>query len=337
MEQSLAMEQPREHVQGRAAGGLAGVLFFLAALALLSLLPLWLPNRFYVRLANEILIYGLLAMSLDVLLGFTGLLSFMHTSYLGIGAYVTGLMLIHIMPGSLWLAMLAAVAVTVLIAWPVGWVQVRTGGLPFALLTLAFGMMYFTVAWKWYSVTGGDDGLMGMPRPDITIFGLKLASSGDSTAMYYFSLAVVAACLVFTWRVIHSPLGAVLEAIRENEERAAFIGFNVRRYKLIGWMIACGLAGVSGSLFILYKGYVGPGTMDAFAGAAVLMMVLLGGMGSLWGPFVGAAIFIFMQDYISTMTENWEIFVGLVVILLVLFMPRGVAGLKGLLAPGREG
>ncbi len=311
-------------------------LLFLAALGFMMALPMWLPNRFYIRLVNEIMIYGLLAMSLDVLLGYTGLLSFMHTSYLGIGAYITGLFLMHVAPGSLWLAILVAVAATMLVAWPVGWVQVRTGGLPFALLTLAFGMMYFTVAWKWYSLTGGDDGLMGMPRPDITFFGLTLASSGDSHAMYYFTLIVVAVCLLLTWRVIHSPLGAVLEAIRENEERAAFIGYDVRRYKLLGWMIACGLAAVSGSLFILYKGYVGPATMDAFAGAAVLMMVLLGGMGSLWGPFVGAAIFIFMQDYISTMTENWEIFVGAVVILLVLFMPKGVAGLGGLLSRGQK-
>lgn len=333
MEQSLSMAPQ----QGARKSSIKGAALFLAALGIMLALPMWLPNRFYIRLVNEIMIYGLLAMSLDVLLGYTGLLSFMHTSYLGIGAYITGLFLMHVMPGSLWLAVLVAVASTMLISLPVGWVQVRTGGLPFALLTLAFGMMYFTVAWKWYSLTGGDDGLMGMPRPDISLFGITLGSSGDSHAMYYFTLAVVAACLLITWRVIHSPLGAVLEAIRENEERASFIGYNVRRYKLIGWMIACGLAAVSGSLFILYKGYVGPATMDAFAGAAVLMMVLLGGMGSLWGPFVGAAIFIFMQDYISTMTENWEIFVGAMVILLVLFMPKGVAGLGGMLTARRKG
>jgi branched-chain amino acid transport system permease protein len=314
------------------AGGkrLGSRLLFLAVVVGLYLLPLWLPNRFYIRLANEILIFGLLAMSLDVMLGYTGLLSFMHTSYLGIGAYVTGLFLMHIWSGSIWAAMAAGVLVTCLIALPVGWVQVRTGGLAFALLTLAFGMMYFTVAWKWYSVTGGDDGLMGVPKPDLTLFGFSLASSGNSTAVYLFTLSIALACFLVAWRVVHSPLGAVLEAIRENEERASFIGYDVRRYKLIGWMIACGLAGVSGSLFIVYKGYVGPTTMDAFAGAGVLMMVLLGGMGSLWGSFVGAAIFIFMQDYISTMTENWEIFVGLMVILLVLFIPRGFAGVGDL-------
>jgi branched-chain amino acid transport system permease protein len=283
------------------------------------------------------LIYGLLAMSLDVLLGYTGLLSFMHNAYLGIGAYLVGLFLLHVFPSSLWLAFLAGVTGTLILAFPVGWVQVRTGGLAFALLTLAFGMMFFTIAWKWYGVTGGDDGLMGVPHPDISLFGITIGSTGNPVSMYLLSLGVVLAAFLFTWRIIHSPFGAVLEAIRENEERASFIGINIRRFKLMGWMLACGLAGLSGVLFVLYRGYIGPTTMGAFAGAGVLMMVLLGGMGSLWGPIVGAAIFIFIQDYISTMTEHWELFVGLVVILLVIFMPRGFAGIGERLGrPGKE-
>jgi branched-chain amino acid transport system permease protein len=308
-----------------------GKLILLGVFVFLVILPFILPNRFYVRLVNEIMIYALLAMSLDVLLGYTGLLSFMHNAYLGIGAYSTGLFLMHAWSGSVWLAMLAGVLCTMAVALPVGWVQVRTGGLAFALLTLAFGMMFFTVAWKWYPVTGGDDGLMGLPQPTLSLLGINLASSGNSTAMYLFTLGVVTVCFLFTWRVIHSPLGAVLEAIRENEERAAFVGINVRRYKLIGWMLACGLAGAAGSLYILYRGYTGPGVMGAFEGAGVLMMVLLGGMGSLWGPLVGAAIFIFMKDFLSSLTEDWEILVGIIVILLVLFLPRGVAGLPDLL------
>ena len=307
---------------------IAGVLIILA---LLSLLPFLLPNQFYVRLVNEMLIYGLLAMSLDVLLGYTGLLSFMHTSYLGLAAYATGLFLKHAFPSSLWLALLVGIVVVALIALPVGWVQVRTGGLAFALLTLAFGMMYFTVVWKWYDVTGGDDGLMGVPHPDISLGGWVLANAGNPTAIYLFSLGITAVCFLVTWRIMHSPFGAVLEAIRENEERASFVGINVHKYKLMGWMLSCSLAAVAGSLFILYRGYIGPTTMDAFAGAAVLMMVLLGGMGTLWGPYLGAGLFIFIQDYISTMTEHWEVFVGAVVILLVLFMPKGVAGLSGYL------
>jgi branched-chain amino acid transport system permease protein len=206
-------------------------------------------------------------------------------------------------------------------------VQVRTGGLAFALLTLAFGMMFYTIVWKWYDLTGGDDGLMGVPHPNIHLGGIVLGHSGNPTAMYLLTLCIVLICFFLTWRIMHSPFGAILEAIRENEERASFVGINVRRYKLYGWMYACMLASVSGGLFILYRGYIGPTTMSAFAGAGVLMMVLVGGMGSLWGPIIGAGIFIFIQDYISTMTEHWELFVGLVVILLVLFMPRGFVGL----------
>jgi len=296
-------------------------------IAALALFPFVITNRFYISLVNEMLIYGLLAMGLDVLLGYTGLLSFMHNAYLGISAYVVGLFLIHISPTSLWLACLAGVVFTSLVALPVGWVQVRTGGLAFALLTLAFGMMFHTIVWKWYGLTGGDDGLMGMPNPTITLFGWEIGNSGDPTIMYLFTLCIVTICFILTRRIIRSPFGAVLEAIRENEERAAFVGINVRRYKLFGWMLACMLAAIAGALFILYKGYIGPTTMSSFAGAGVLMMVLLGGMGTLWGSLVGAAIFIYIQDYISTMTEHWEIYLGLVVILLVLFMPTGFVGL----------
>ncbi len=303
----------------------------------IAILPFVLKNRFYLSLINEMMIFGLLAMSLDVLLGYTGLLSFMHNAYLGIGAYIVGLFLIHVSPTSLWLACLVGVIATSLIALPVGWVQVRTGGLAFALLTLAFGMMFFTIVWKWYSLTGGDDGLMGVPSPEVHLFGWHLGNTGDPAVMYLLTLFMVSSCYVLTRRIINSPFGAVLEAIRENEERASFVGINVRKYKLYGWMLACILAGISGALFILYKGYIGPTTMSAFAGAGILMMVLLGGMGTLWGPLVGSAIFIYIQDYISTMTEHWEIYLGLVVIFLVLFMPKGFVGLGHYLKRLRKG
>lgn len=297
-------------------------------LILLVVLPFLLPNRFYMRLVTEILIYGLLAMSLDVLLGYTGLLSFMHAAYMGIGAYSVGIFLTYVdIPPSIWITFPLGVAIVLLIALPVGWLQVRTGGFAFALLTIAFGMMYFTLVWKMRDITGGDDGLIGIPRPDITIGDWTLGSTGEPFGIYYFTLLVVLVCFLITRRIIRSPFGAVLESIRENEERASFIGYNVRRFKLLGWLLACSLAGVSGVLFTYLKGSVSPTMMDATAGGAVLMMTLLGGLGTLWGPFIGAALFIFGQDYISTMTEHWMIFMGLAVVLLVLFMPKGIGGL----------
>ena len=196
----------------------------LVIMAALFVLPYFVPNRFYLRLVNEMLIYGLLAMSLDVLLGYTGLLSFMHTSYLGIAAYIVGLFLKFVCPSSLWLAFLVGFVGTGLIALAVGWVQVRTGGLAFALLTLAFGMMYFSVVWKWYDVTGGDDGLMGVPSPDITLGPWTLANSGESNGIYYFTLVIVILCFIVTWRIIRSPFGAVLESIRGKRRTGVFRG-----------------------------------------------------------------------------------------------------------------
>lgn len=318
---------------------------FLLVVLAMALLPLVVTNPFYQNLWGRILVFGLLAMSLDVLLGFTGLLSFMHNAYLGLAAYAAGLFIIHVNPESLWLAMAVGVIFTMIIALPVGWLQVRTGGLAFALLTLAFGMMYFTVAWKWHNVTGGDDGLVaaiehGLPQVaeegmvpylDINLGPWTLGNTADPVHVYYFILVIVVLAFIVTHRLINSPLGAVLEAIRENEERASFVGVNVRRYKLIGWLVACGLAGLAGTLWMFLERNIAPDTMHAFEGAEVLMMVLLGGMGSLWGPFLGAAIFILLKDYLSSATEHWEIYVGLVVIFLVLFLPKGVAGLASLL------
>lgn len=318
----------------KSLGRLAGLILLLA---MLFALPYLLGNRFYLRLATEILIYGLLAMSLDVLLGYTGLLSFMHTAYMGIGAYTVGLFLRYVDPSaSVWLLLVLAVLATALIALPIGWLQVRTGGFAFALLTIAFGMMLYTIVWKARNLTGGDDGLIGLPSTSIGLAGFVLGNTRDPLAIYYFTLAAVLVCFFLVWRIIHSPFGAVLESIRENEERASFIGVNVRRYKLLGWMIACSIAGVTGFLFTLVKCSVSPTVMDAGAGGSVLMMTLLGGVGTLWGPFVGACVFIFAQDYISTLTEHWMIFLGIFLILLVLFIPKGIAGFKETLLRQRD-
>lgn len=294
----------------------------------LATLPLITSNPFYLRLGTEVLVFGLLAMSLDVLLGYTGLLSFMHAGYMGIAAYSVGLFLIHFDPtASIWLLFLVGTAAAALVALPVGWLQVRTGGFAFALLTIAFGMMFYTVVWRARDLTGGDDGLIGIPRPSIGIGGWVLGSTKDPGPMYLLALFVVAVCYALTKRIMDSPFGAVLAAIRENEERAVFIGFNVRNYKLGGWMLACSLAGVAGTLSALQNGFVTPTMMDPNAGGAVLMMTILGGLGTLWGPFVGAAAFLALQEYTTQATEHWMIFMGLIIILLVLFMPKGIAGL----------
>ncbi len=307
----------------------------MALLLFLFSIPYTAPSNFYIRLANEILIYGLLAMSLDLLLGYIGRVSFMHNAYLGIAAYITGIFLVYAAFESLWLAMLVGVVGTAAIATPVGFIQMRLGGLPFALLTIAFGMMFYYLVWQ-LDITGGSDGLMGVPDLDIVIANIKFGNTGNPAAMYLFTLLIVILCFIIMRRIVRSPFGAVLEAIRENEERASFIGINVLKFKLIGWVLCCSFAAVSGALFILYKGYVAPQTMSVFAGAGVLMMVLLGGIQSLWGAFIGATIFLFFEDYLSTVTVYWHFYVGALVILLVLFLPRGVAGLTSLMLVKKE-
>ncbi len=324
MMSSISMDNSRLMPRAKLYKYIAWLLMFLV----LILLPYFITNPFYQRLVTEILIYGLLAMSLDVILGYTGLLSFMHAAYMGIAAYTVGIFVVYVdAQASLWFTFLLGVTVVILIAWPVGWLQVRTGGFAFALLTIAFGMMYYTLVWKSRDITGGDDGLFGITRPTIAIGDWVLGSTSNPVDVYYFTLCVVAICFFLTKRIMQSPFGAVLESIRENEKRAAFIGVNVRRYKLQAWILACALAGVCGVLFTYLKGSVSPTMMDASAGGSVLMMTLLGGLGTLWGSFVGAGLFIFGQDYISTMTEHWMIFMGLAVMLLVIFMPAGAAGL----------
>lgn len=300
---------------------------WLLVLVLLFLFPTFFPDLFYIRLVNEMLIFGLVALSLDVMLGYTGMLSFMPNTYMGVSAYIIGIFLIHISPESLWIAFLVGIIATSLIALVVGLVQVRIGGLGFALLTVAFGMMFYTIAFKWDAVTGGDNGLMGVPLPNIKFFGVMLGNLGDTSVMYYFSISIVAISYFIARKIVSSPFGAVLEAIREDEELASYIGIDVYKYKLLGWMLSCMLASVSGALFIMYQGYINPDTLGPFCGAGILMMVLLGGLGTLWGPIVGAGIFIFLQDYVSALTQNWEVFVGLIVVLLVLFMPEGIAGI----------
>ena len=301
---------------------------YAALIVALSAWPIVTSNPFYLRLATEILIYGLLAMSLDVLLGYTGLLSFMHVGYMGIAAYSVGLFLVFVDPSaSLWFLLLIGTGAAALVAFPVGWLQVRTGGFAFALLTIAFGMMFYTIVWKARDITGGDDGLIGIPSPSIGIDGWSLGTTKDPGLVYYLTVMIVGACYLITRRIVQSPFGAVLASIRENEERASFIGFNVRRYKLGGWMLACSLAGIAGCLSAFQNGFVTPTIMDATAGGSVLMMTLLGGLGTLWGPYVGAGIYIALHDYTTGLSEHWMIFLGLAVILLVLFLPEGIAGL----------
>lgn len=314
--------------RGASTGPAVRLAGFLLIVAVLAAFPFVSDNRFTLSLVTEMMVFGLVAMSFDLLVGYTGLVPFGHCAYFGLGAYVVGLSCSQFSAHSFWLLLLLGAVVPAVVAVPFGWLMVRLGGIAFALLNMAFSMMFYTFFWKWRSVTGGDDGLPIVQRPDLYIGGWSLGNVDDFQVMYFVALSVALLCFILLRRVIRSPFGAALRAIRSNEERASFIGFNVHRTKLVSFVLACTLAGIAGSLYGLHRGHIVPGLLHWSQSGEVLVMALLGGIGTLWGPFLGAAVFIFAKDYISTMTEHWMVFLGLLLILIVRFMPQGLAGLR---------
>lgn len=291
----------------------------------LALFPLVSPGAFYTSFATEVLIFGLWAMSLDLLLGYTGLVSFGHAGPFGVGAYAGALLMIHLAP-HLALGLIGGTAVAAASAIVVGYLSVRLPGIAFSMLTLAFAQMFYTIAFKWRSVTGGDDGLRGMPQPALQLGPLTLDTS-DRAHLYWLTLVLLLVALLLLRRLVRSPFGAVLEAIRENEERARFIGYDTQRYKWMAYIISGTLAGLAGTLFALLKGFIAPNVLHWSFSGQVLMMAILGGTGTLFGPLLGAALYVVAQELLSTYTEHWMLFLGALFVVVVLFAPGGLAGL----------
>jgi branched-chain amino acid transport system permease protein len=296
-----------------------------AGVLALAAFPLISPGPFYTSFATEILIFGLWAVSLDLLIGYTGLVSFGHAGPFGVGAYAAALLMIHWSPHLL-VGLIGGTAVAAASALVVGYLSVRLPGIAFSMLTLAFAQMFFTIAFKWRSVTGGDDGLRGMPQPVLHLGPLTL-DTGDRAHLYWLTLFFLLGALVFLRRVVRSPFGAVLEAIRENEERARFIGYNTQHYKWVAYILAGTLAGLAGALFALLKGFLAPNVLHWSSSGQVLMMTILGGMGTLFGPLLGAAVYVVAQEMLSTYTEHWMLFLGTLFVIVVLFAPGGIVGL----------
>jgi branched-chain amino acid transport system permease protein len=290
-------------------------------------LPFVAPNRFWVTLATEIMILAVWALSLNLLVGYTGLVSFGHAAYFGLGAYGAALAMIHVAP-NIFLGVLAGTLLAGLAALMVGYFSVRLPGIAFSMLTLAFAQAFFTVAFKWRELTGGDDGLRGMPRPTVEL-GIFTWDAADRTHLYWLAAITLGLTLILVWRIVGSPYGAVLVAIRENEERARFIGYNTRLYKFGAFVIAGLLAGFAGTLFVLLKGFISPSAMHWAESGRVLMMAILGGTGTLFGPVAGALVYMTAQELISGYTQHWMLYLGGLFVLLVLFAPGGLASLVG--------
>lgn len=280
------------------------------------LLPRFLP-RFYLYLFTLILLTGLLATSLNLVLGFGGMYQFHHAIFYGIGAYTLALILTKTgLPA--WVGYVAAPLASAAAAFVIGAVCVRLSKLYFGMLQISLGSLVWAIVFRWYSLTGGDDGIHGIPLP-------RLLSA--SHGVYYFTLIVTAAAMYLMYRIVHSPFGRTFQAIRDNPERCSAIGIHVRRHQLAGQMIAGFFAGVAGTLFVTVESSVFPDLMFWTLSLEILIMCLLGGWYTFFGPMIGAAIMVLLRTFVGIYTEYWTLVLGIVLMLLIFFMPEGVMGM----------
>jgi branched-chain amino acid transport system permease protein len=295
-----------------------------AAIVVVLLVLLALPlglSSYYLGLIVQMMIFALFAMSLDLLIGYTGMASLGHAAYFGVAAYTTGLLAVKLGWDG-WLALPAGLLAAALTATLFGFLALRTRGSYFLMITLALSQVAWGVAFGWRSLTGGDDGLPDVPRPQL---GLHLALA-DDTHFYYLVLLIAGIGALLLFRIVASPFGYALRGIRESETRMLALGYNVWRYKLAAFVLAATFAGLSGSLYVYYNRFVSPDYLQVVRSAEVLLMVILGGAGTLIGPAIGAALIVLLQNLISAYTERWLIVLGVIYILVALFAPRGLVG-----------
>jgi len=298
----------------------------LVTLVLLGTFPYWGPRvGLYSYLGVEVVIWMIYGLGFNLLLGYTGLPSFGHGAFFGVGAYAYGLCYLGVTPSPL-LALLSAGLAGGLAAGMVGCFIAHRRGIYFALMTIACGQVFWFVSMKWRSVTGGEDGLLNVHRAVLGIGPIK-ASLRDNTALFYFVVALLAVSLVFLWRLVHSPFGKALQAIRMNETRAKFVGYNVWLTKWAVFAISGAFAGISGGLLAMAQESAYPEVMSVHGSGFIVMATLIGGgMVSFWGPVIGALVFIVARDLLGTLTETWLLWYGLLFMAVVLFQPEGIAG-----------
>jgi branched-chain amino acid transport system permease protein len=292
-----------------------------AVLLFLLVFPLIMP---YEALAVNILIFGLYAVGYNLLFGYTGMLSFGHAAFFGVGSYITGIAIVHF--GLHWLAAIGAgVVASAIVGLIIGFLAIRTRGIYFAMVTLALGQIVYYLFYKAERWTGGENGLRGITVAPFKLFGVTVDFLNPLTK-YYILFIFVAAALWFISRVLNSPFGAVIEAVRENEKRTAACGFDVARTRLLVFVLSATICGLAGTLRALHLSIVPIDSLHYLQSGQGVMMCLLGGMGTFFGPFVGAALFLYLEDVVTTLTKHWMAVVGVIFIIFVLFFPRGVWG-----------
>jgi len=280
-----------------------------------------LPFVVSTPLATEILIWAIFGIGFNLLLGYTGVLSFGHSAYFGMGAYGMGLALRYWHVGVLG-GLAVGIVSSMLLACVIGVLAIRSRGVYFAMISLAFGqMLYFLALSPLKHITRGEDGLTHIPQVDLFFIALH-----KPRPIYYFILAITVALLYLTWRILQSPFGKLLRAFRENEERAKACGYNTALVKFFTLVLSAFYGGLAGGLNTLYLNYVPLATLFWFTSGTIVMMTILGGKGTFLGPLVGAAVFLFLQNTISLFTPRWELFVGAIFVIIILVFPGGIIG-----------
>jgi branched-chain amino acid transport system permease protein len=283
----------------------------------------------YISMGTEIIIWCLFAMGFNILLGYTGLPSFGHGAYFGIGAYGVGIVFTHFEKGFVVPFVLGTLLGT-LFAACVGLIIAKKRGIYFALLTIAFSQMFYFIAFRWDEVTGGETGISGIDRMPIQIGSFISIDLTSSTQYYYFVLAIFVLSMILIRRIVHSPFGRVLQGIRENELRTGFLGYNTTVYKWASFAISGFFASLAGSLHVMLQNAAFPEILEWIKSGDVVMMVLLGGgLVNFYGSILGAAIFIIFRDLLSHWWESWLLLYGLLFVFIILFMPAGILGTLG--------
>ena len=298
-------------------------IFLLAALALLAAFPI-ASATFYTELVTKVMILAIFALSLDLLVGFTGLVSFGHAAFFGVGAYTLGLLAPRYEAANLWLTLPVAIVVAGICALVVGAFVVRVKGIYFIMVTLAFAQMFYFVFHD-TKFGRGSDGISMNFKPVATIGDFTPFDLANTTHVYYFVFASMLLVFIFLRLLLRSAFGRALQGVRSNEQRMRSLGFPVYRYKLASFAIAGALAGLAGYLSAMQFGFVNPELLSWHQSGNVLLMLILGGLGSLYGAVVGAFAFVALQEIFSSVTTHWQLLLGGTIILLVIFLPGGLS------------
>ena len=292
-----------------------------AALAVLIALPAVLSS-YQLSLVTKMLIFGIFAMSLDLLLGYAGLPSLGHAAYFGVAAYTVGLLALRV-ANNFWLDFPAGLLMAAGVSALFGLFALRTRGSYFLMITLALGQVLWGIAFGWRSLTGGDDGLPSVPRPNVALPWTLT----DGIPFYYFVLIFFGLAVGALALIVSSPFGKALVGIRESERRMEVLGYDVWRHKYVAFILAGLFAGLAGNLFVYFNGFVSPSYLNILFSASALLMVILGGSGTLLGPAIGAAVIVGLENFISGYMERWVLVLGVIYVLVTLFAPSGLVGL----------